>query len=476
MSRPLVHERPSGARLPDRGPAARHLDPRIVCLCAATAVLIGAASVLVGIGAAAAGAGVAALLVLTAVRPITATYVYLATVPFLAGIDRGRLLPLVRPNEALLAALLLAALIGAYLRFLRGDPLRLRPGPLDLPLAVFVLASTLWPLVSVLLRGSIPDTGELAALLPVCKLAGLLVLVRTTVHTDAQLLRVGRIVLYPAAAVALIAVLQTTGSSAVVALLNTFWSTPNEPAERGTTTLASSIATGDYVVLALALLIALAVRGIVGRWEVLALGAVLGAGTLAAGQFSTWAAAVVVAIVMLRQHPQLRHFAVRFLPLMLLVGAIGSPAVLTRIAQFFDGFGVPRSWLGRWDNLSTFYLPRLGDFNFILGVSPNSVLQAPETWREQIFLEFGYLQFLWVGGLPLLAAFGWLSVAVLRRAREVASGPGLAGAFATTMLVAWWVVIVLSLVDIHLVLRGAGDLIWAFLALLSGRSGARNDV
>ena len=92
------------------------------------------------------------------------------------------------------------------------------------------------------------------------------------------------------------------------------------------------------------------------------------------------------------------------------------------------------------------------------------MLPARETWRELLYLESGYLQFLWVGGLPLLAAVGWLSVVVLRQARRVAADPGPAGAFAAALWAGWWMVLVLSVIDIHLVLRGTGELIFVGLA------------
>ena len=58
--------------------------------------------------------GLAALLLMaaSAYRPVVAIYVYLATLPFIAGIDRNNLIPLVRPNEAMLAVVLVGALIG----------------------------------------------------------------------------------------------------------------------------------------------------------------------------------------------------------------------------------------------------------------------------------------------------------------------------------------------------------------------------
>lgn len=464
---------PGGAR--SAGPRTPVRHPALAVAAAAAAVVVSGVTAAVAGPAVAVAAGASVvLLVVVALRPAIAVYVYLGTLPFLAGIDRGRLLPLVRPNEALFALLVAGAVLGAYLRFVRGDELRWRLSPLDLPLGTFVLFSTLWPLTWLLLRGTTPDGSDLAALLPICKLVALLVLVRATIRTEDELLRVARVVIRTAAGLAVIAVLQTLGFPPVLRLLESYWlqadRDPLELTERGSTTLASSIATGDYVIIALALLLALGVRGLVGRRETVLAGVPLAAGVLAAGQFSTWAAAGVVGAGLLTLHPELRRLAVRLLPVAGIGVLVGLPAFVSRLSEFGDGFGVPRSWLGRWDNLVSFYLPGLGDLRWVLGVSPDSVLPAPETWREEIFLEYGYLQFLWVGGLPLLIAFGWLSLRVFRAARECAARPGAAGAYGTTLWAVWWVVLVLSVIDIHLVLRGAGELIFLCLAVVSGRT------
>jgi hypothetical protein len=431
------------------------------------AVAAGPLLVLTVIGALA----VLGLFAAAAYRPIFATYAYLGTLPLITGIDRGNLIPLVRPNEALLAVLLAGALVGGYLRRCRGDRVPIRLHQLDIPLGVFLLMSTAWPLLSLMLRGQTPVTSDLAAVLPVCKLVGIYLLVRFSVSTEAQLVRCFRLIIWPGAVVAVIAILQTLNFGPVVTMLQAVW-TPDSNvaalAERGTATLGSPLATGDYILICLTLVICCAARGLLNYRERLVLGAVLSAGVLAAGQFSTWISAIVVAGLILWRFGTIRRSSMRFLWLIPFVFALGAPALIGRLQGFGD-YGVPRSWIGRWNNLSNFYLPRFDFINVLLGVSPDPVLPAPERWREVIYLEGGYLRFLWIGGIPLLAAFLWLAVAVLRRTRELMERPGAIGVAASAMWVCWWFVLILTVLDPHLTFRGPGDVLFMLMGITTGR-------
>ncbi|HEU0127163.1 MAG TPA: hypothetical protein VFQ48_00945, partial [Pseudonocardiaceae bacterium] len=265
---------------------------------AGCAVLGGVFAVAVGPLVVFAVIGVLALVGLfaaAAYRPIFATYAYLGTLPIIAGIDRGNLIPLVRPNEALLAVLVAGALAGGYFRWCRGDRVSLQLHKLDISVGVFLLMSTAWPLLSLILRGQTPVTSDLVAVLPVCKLVAIYLLVRLSVTTEAQLVRCFRLIIWPGAVVAVIAILQTLNFGPVVAMLQAVWTPDSNAAalaERGTTTLGSPLATGDYIIICLTLVICCAVRGLLHYRERLVLGAVLGAGVLAAGQFSTWISAI----------------------------------------------------------------------------------------------------------------------------------------------------------------------------------------
>ncbi|HXV93920.1 MAG TPA: hypothetical protein VD813_11520 [Pseudonocardia sp.] len=462
------------------GPAAR---PRTPARAALLRPLWGAAVLAVVPGAAVAAridlvvvalvAGAAAALALVAAcawRPILATYVYLLTLPLIAGIDRGNLLPLVRPNEALLVLVVAGAAVGGYLRLCRGDPWPLRAHPVDVPLVAFVLLYSVWPIASLMLRGLTPTGAELASALPMVKLFGLYLLVRFTVRTEEQVLRCVRFVVWPGAVIAVIAILQTLRFGPVVTALEAIWSpdaTTGEITDRGTTTLSSPIATGDVIIICIVLLVCCSARNLLGKRERIVLGVVLSGGVLAAGQFSTWISAVVAAGLLLWRFPDLRRRAVRLLPFLPVPLLIGAPAFVGRLEGFTD-LGLPVSWLGRWDNLSNFYLPAFGPVNWLIGVSPDSVLDAPETWRDVIYLEAGYLQFLWIGGIPLLLGFVWLSVAVLRSAARLIPRPDATGAVATALQVSWWFVLVLTVIDPHLTLRGTGDLLFTMLAVTTG--------
>jgi hypothetical protein len=431
------------------------------------AVAAGPIIVLAAIGVLA----LAGMFAVAAYRPIFATYAYLGTLPLIAGIDRGHLIPLVRPNEALLVVLLLGALVGGYVRWCRGERIPLQLHQLDIPLGVFLLASTAWPLLSMLLRGHVPASSDLAAVLPVCKLVAIYLLVRFSVSTEAQLVRCFRLIIWPGAVVAVIAILQTLHFGPVVSMLQTIWAPDSNPAalaERGSTTLASPIATGDYIIICLTLIVCCGMRGLLDRRERLGLGLVLGAGVLATGQFSTWISAVVAAGLILWRFTTVRNSSLRFVWLVPVALAIGAPALIGRLEGFSE-FGVPRSWIGRWSNLSNFYLPKFGFINVLMGVSPDSVLDAPERWRDVIYLESGYLELLWIGGIPLLAAFAWLSVVVLRRTRELMAQPGAVGAAAATLWVCWWFVLILTVLDPHLTLRGTGDLLFMLIGITAGR-------
>src|ERR1700680_1588066 len=90
-------------------------------------------------------------------RPVTAAYVFLATQPFVGGIDRGHLIPLLRPSEAIQAVLTAAVICGVLVRVARGERLSVRITKLDRAIVLLCVLSSIWPLFWMFARGRIPS-------------------------------------------------------------------------------------------------------------------------------------------------------------------------------------------------------------------------------------------------------------------------------------------------------------------------------
>jgi len=223
-----------------------------------TALVAGLAAAVAGpaVVAVAAGVGVFGLV---AWRPVLATYIYLATLPFLAGIDRGLLVPLLRPNEALLLLLVGGAMAGGYVRLMRGARLQLQLTPVDLALAVFVLLSTVWPISSMLLRDVPPGWPTSRQYFRYASWPGSSFWSAPQSY-PMQVLWCIRLIVSGAVGVATIAVLQRLAIGPVPELLATWWPAGPEQFERGTSTLSNAIAAGDYILIGLSLLVVSGVR------------------------------------------------------------------------------------------------------------------------------------------------------------------------------------------------------------------------
>jgi hypothetical protein len=91
---------------------------------------------------------------------------------------------------------------------------------------------------------------------------------------------------------------------------------------------------------------------------------------------------------------------------------------------------------------------------------------APETWRDWVYIESGYVWLVWIGGLPFLLAFvafvavGMVCLWPIAVVRRNAIGAAALAAFAYLVVIA-----TLMLLDPHLTIRGSADLFFPLLGL-----------
>ncbi|MFC5952187.1 hypothetical protein ACFQH9_28375 [Pseudonocardia lutea] len=417
---------------------------------------------------------------LVVARPAWAAYLLTGLTPLLAGIDRGRLVPALRPNEALLL-LCAAALCARGIWNLRtGDRVRPRIGPIAASLVLMAVCNSIVPLLWMALRDVPITDDDVSYAVVLWKYLALYAVVRAGVRVASQVNRCLWISIASASLVAGIAVLQALDLFGVEGFLDSFYAPFGDTSlvtnNRGSATLGLAAATADLMLFNLALVAALWWRG-AARLSLLApLGALFVAGTLASGQFSA-AIGLVVVIIALGLLFRRARLPV-LLGLVTLAAAWPLQSVIaTRLSGFGRVSGLPESWVGRLENLRNYFWPRLfSDYNFVLGVQPSARVPSPRTLAlPWVWIESGYTWLLWGGGLPLLASYILFVALALRYGWRAGRRADLEGVVATGVLVAVLVVAVLMLFDPHLTYRGSGDLLFILLALAAALEARRRD-
>lgn len=447
-------------------PGARTLEPAVLLL----AVVVGAA-VALSPRTAAVAVGAAVVVVVVWVRPAVAAYLLIGVTPLVAGIDRGVLVPLLRPNEALLG-LLVAVAAARWLAGLRAGGLRVaRPGPVAVGVLLLAVCSSVLPLAVMVLRGREVTTDDVLHAVVLWKLAGVYLVVRTAVTRQEQVLTCLRVSLAAACVVAVVGILQGLDLLGIRTLLAAGYAQFGDTAAiisipRGGSTLSLPAATADLMVINLAVAGALWHRRPRSLPVLAPVAALLVVAVLAAGEFSSALGLLVgvAALVLVTRRPVLLvPFAV--------IGLLGAVAVWPVIQERLRGFqsasGMPESWVGRLYNLRTYFWPELlSDGNYLLGVRPSARVAVGMHTSGWVWIESGYTWLLWGGGLPLLAAFAFFTWVTAVHGWRVARGcAGASGAAATGLFVGVVAVAVLMNFDPHLTYRGSADALFALAAL-----------
>jgi hypothetical protein len=413
------------------------------------------------------------LIVVVAAYPPVAAYVLIATTPFIVGLNRGTVLPFLRPNEAVLLVLAAGLGLRGAASVLTGRPADLRLGRVEASIVALATTGSVLPLLWMAARGMHIGREDILYATALWKYLMLFFVVRSSVRSQRDVARCLALSMAVAAIVALIGILQSLKLFGVPHLLASHYVHDTDMPEsleihRSTATFASALAMADVMVFNLAIAAAWLVKQ-GGPRRLLAAAMVLFAlGCFAAGEVSgvVGLAAGVIALGILTGH--LRR-AVRALLLFLLcAGLLLSPVVKARLAQIDPATGQPVSWLGRRNNLERYILPQFSAVsNVVLGVRTQARVRAPETLADRwIYIESGHLWLLWTGGLPMLVAFfvfvgsAMGATGALARARSDPVGVAAMASFGAVVVMATG-----TIFDPHLTFRGTADLNFTLLAL-----------
>lgn len=404
--------------------------------------------------------------------PQLGAYLWLFLSPLIVGIERGGVLPYIRPNEALLLLVLGAVLLRVVPGMLLGRWRRPELTRIDWALGLLVLAGSLAPLLLRFGRGLPLMAEDVLYSFVLIKYLLIYAVFRCVILTAAQVRACLLAAIASAVPVAVIALLQVNELFGVPELLAThyggaFSGTTGPITERATSTVASSFGVADIMGMVSAIVLATLIRNDRLDPRLALCGIICLMSVVAAGQFSgiIGIAVAITAVALLTG--QFRRIALYALPVLMLAGLGLWPVVEERLSGFERASGLPQSWDGRIDNLQRFVLPELmADDNWMLGVRPAPQIPAPEAWRDWVFIESGYIWLLWIGGIPYLVAFlafawvGLRDLAGIARSRGDPIGIAAIGGAAGLAMIT-----VLMLLDPHLTMRGGADLFFPLLAL-----------
>jgi hypothetical protein len=402
-------------------------------------------------------------------RPALAAYLAIGLTPLTVDLDLGGALPLIRPNEAI--DLLMGATLAARALVMArtGQLPRIRLNRIELAMVLMAVSNSVIPLLWMMIRQETISQDDLLYSLVMWKLLGIYVIVRVTINTDEQVRRCLWLSVAAAAVVALIAIMQSLSLFGVPRLLAELFGGPTEfgpPGGRGSSTLGLPAATADLMVFNLAI-----VAGLWTRYRrhglVLAAAALLMLfGSLAAGEFSGAIGLVVgvICIAIVSGSPRLLAW---FVPAAAVGGYVLWPVLSIRLSGFQSASGLPESWIGRLQNLETYFWPKLfSDWNFLLGVQPSARIAIVSYSGNYVWIESGYTWLLWGGGIPLLASFLFFTYVTMKAGWQTAWGSRDARSVAgTAVFVAVVVIAVLMVFDPHLTYRGSADDFFFLIAL-----------
>jgi hypothetical protein len=414
-----------------------------------------------------------------AARPHFGPYLWLFLCPLVVGIARGKGLMVLRPNEMVL--LVIAAGVGLRILwdYIQRTPANLSLYNIDLSITLLVVFGSVFPLLVSYGRGVDLTQDDVLYAMVFVKYFVLYAVFRFSLKSEEQVGMCLKVALASGCVVAIIAALQVLDLFSVPQFLDMYYDAPFEGSSgpntlRGSSTVASSFGLADMMALCLAIAIAMAtlVKS-VNRLLLVGAGLLFVGGCISAGSFSGFIGCgiVVLAVGLLTGH-LLGQLSV-FLPAAALGVTLFWSTISARLSGFSGYQSLPKSWIGRLDNLERFFWPELfSGWNWLLGVRPAARIAAPEAWRDWVYIESGHTWLLWTGGLPLLLVFLGLIWTVAHDFYGIATKDRtFSGVAAVAAIAATAMIFVLMLFDPHLTVRGGADLYFPLLALpLAGLS------
>ncbi len=455
-----------------------------------SALILGAMVATIDLKIGTAAIGIGALVVMAWNHPPLAGYTMFAVAPAVVGLERYQVLPVLRPNEALLFVLV-GVMAGRWLLYSRRVVVQLNR--MDLAMIGLVTCGFVFPLLTQFARLRPVGADDIFYSLVFVRLGLLYGLVRYTIRTSGQVRTAIGFSLAAASVLGIVGLMDSLNVLNTAERLNPYFPNAGPIADdgRGAASIGNPIGFGVYMAINTSLALAMLLGGERPRPLLAVAAGCCAVGVFGSGQIGPSLAFIfgMAALALLTKSTiRLLKWS---LPVMLVVSILIAPLVQERLAGF-DGFAINSStrnsiaatggqeesrqlfeanpgssWDVRLYNLRTFFMPEFDDpANVYFGVTPQARVSSPNEGEDYIWIESGHLWLLWSGGLPLFVMFfAFIGVGMYTARGITRSRAGPVGIAAAAFFAALVMLFVAQTFDPHLTLRGTSDILFPLGAL-----------
>ena len=407
-------------------------------------------------------------------RPMVLAYTMIAATALTSGMPRGRLVPLLRPNEA--AMVLVTALAVPAILFSRK---RAKPAlrAMDGAMLLYVVTTVLAPAAVYIIRGIELTQGDIMALVAPAQYLLLYVVFQYLPDTDEDRRRLTLMIMISAAIVALIGLLQAARIGFVVDFLNA-WYPSSHLRQALEYNRVTSIVSGWNVFGILMMMNLLIVRAtfITGvrlspaeKVIVWASAGLSAAALLASGSFAG-IIGLGIGLLIVGRFDQQNFQRLLLLGVLLALAAVALwPIIAERLAfQYREGNSiVPQTLLYRFELWGTTFIPAIREYG-LWGLVPD--FSEAFDWG---YAESQYFYLLLRSGLiSLLGHLIWTFIVVLWLYERVIAYRGFARTISLSALAILIVLTVAGLTNSVFSFSGAIDYLWILLGLVASRERA----
>ncbi len=456
------------------------------------AFVVGAGSGIIDPKIGVAMVGLVAVIAITWTHPPMAAYIMLALAPLIVGLDRDQVIPILRPNEALL--IVLVGVLSLHWLY-ESRRIVVKPNGVDLTMIGLVFTGFLLPLLTQTIRLRPLGFDDVLYALVFVKLGLLYGVFRYTIRRPEHVRAAIGFSLATASFLGLLGLADSLNVLDMAERLNPYFPNAGPQADdgRGAATIGNPIGFGVYQGINAALALAMLLGGERPRVPLAAAALCCSIGVFGSGQIGPALSFIVGLGVLALVTKSVLQLVRWSLPFVLLCAILITPLISQRV----DGFGGAEvtgatrqsiaeaggqdesvllfeanpgsSWEVRLYNLETYFIPEFDDAaNVMWGVTPQARVPSPLEGEDFIWIESGHLWLLWSGGVPLFVAFfAFIAVGAFTGRRLANSHPGPVGIVGAAVVAGLAMLFVAQTFDPHITLRGTADVLYPLAALMA---------